>query len=595
MFKYLSFVFLLSTFHFHVGVAQVYETFSDERLDSNPNWSIDMADWVVESGALRSNSDVASSTLQATFPSSLATVVEWSFNVTLKFNTSSNNYVDVFLMTEDADLSNSLASAYFVRIGNTKDEISLYKRFDGTTTEIIDGEDGRTASSNNRITVLVQRDSMSNWTLKADIDDGAGYRLEGSVMDTSISSSRYFGILVKQSTASFHKKHFFDNIRIGAIVEDTLAPIVEEVRVISSLQIDVVFNEEVSFLDTLNPFVSTFSNGSSYVAQKDSLNGALIHLILNESLPNQENISSKLSGIIDLSGNEIDTTFSFEVLFSEPSFVGDLVINELLFNPFSNGVDFVEIYNRSDKVLDLESFYFGNLENATFINLYPIIDSARFMFPGTYYAVCTDTLKLKAQYETGNLIETNRLPSMNNAEGSICLVSDSIIFDYLVYNEDMHYPLLKDVEGVSLERVDFNRLSTDKTNWHSASSLDDYGTPGRENSQYMEANETKQILSISPEVFSPDGDGTADVTSISYQLDEPGLKGNITIYDSNGRLVIRLMDNKLLGTNGVISWDGINENSEKERIGIYIVFFETLSMSGTIERYKRTVVLAGKI
>ena len=48
----------------------------------------------------------------------------------------------------------------------------------------------------------------------------------------------------------------------------------------------------------------------------------------------------------------------------------------------------------------------------------------------------------------------------------------------------------------------------------------------------------------------------------------------MVIYDAKGRLIKNLVQNELLGIAGTYSWDGITENNEKARIGIYIIFVD---------------------
>jgi flagellar hook assembly protein FlgD len=159
----------------------------------------------------------------------------------------------------------------------------------------------------------------------------------------------------------------------------------------------------------------------------------------------------------------------------------------------------------------------------------------------------------------------------------------------------MQFPLLNVTKGVSLERIDFNRATGDKTNWHSASEAVGFATPGYKNSQYNDAKETDNEIAISPEIFSPDEDGMNDVVSINYHFSTPGYVANVTIYDSKGRLIKNLIRNELLGINGTFSWDGITEDREKARIGIYIIFTEVFDVSGNVKHYKNTCVLAGKL
>ena len=68
--------------------------------------------------------------------------------------------------------------------------------------------------------------------------------------------------------------------------------------------------------------------------------------------------------------------------------------------------------------------------------------------------------------------------------------------------------------------------------------------------------------------------------------------GTLHIYDSEGRMVRRLMTNTLLGREGSIAWDGINEDRQKAAIGIYVVYFEAFNTSGDTQHVKTTCVLA---
>jgi len=159
----------------------------------------------------------------------------------------------------------------------------------------------------------------------------------------------------------------------------------------------------------------------------------------------------------------------------------------------------------------------------------------------------------------------------------------------------MHFALLNDTKGITLERIDFNRATNDKTNWHSAAKAIVYGTPGYRNSQYVDAGETDNAIEITPEIFSPDEDGMNDVVNINYKFDTPGYTANISIYDSKGRLTKLLIRNELLGTTGTYSWDGINESKEKASIGIYIIYVEVFNLKGDVKKYKKTCVLGSKL
>lgn len=183
-----------------------------------------------------------------------------------------------------------------------------------------------------------------------------------------------------------------------------------------------------------------------------------------------------------------------------------------------------------------------------------------------------------------------------NIDDDVVTLSDknSIVIDNLIYTSKMHFPLLVSSKGVSLERIDFNRPTSDKTNWNSASEAVGFATPAYKNSQYLLADGGSGV-SITNPLFSPDNDGYYDVLNINYKLDEIGKVANIYIYDSKGRQVRYLIRNQQLQQEGTLSWNGINDDNEKAPIGIYVVYIELFNLSGKLNKYKLSCTLAGKL
>lgn len=302
--------------------------------------------------------------------------------------------------------------------------------------------------------------------------------------------------------------------------------------------------------------------------------------------------------INDCVGNLIDAGFAFLIL-PEQGEPGDIIINEALFNPRTGGSDFVEIYNRSNKDIDLRNWKLANYDKDTISNLRTITDDYRILRPGNYAMLSKDTANIKKEYplaESSTFIQMASKPAFNNTSGNIILINNKDeVSDRFDYNENMHFPLLNSKKGVSLERLDFYRPTDDPTNWQSAAESVGFATPGYKNSQYLESNFSGGDITINPAIFSPDNDGYQDVLNINYQFNQSGYVGNITIYDSNGRLVKNLMQNELLGTSGTITWNGINENNERASIGIYIIYFEVFDLNGKVIKYKKTCVLASRL
>jgi len=305
----------------------------------------------------------------------------------------------------------------------------------------------------------------------------------------------------------------------------------------------------------------------------------------------------------DCVGNKISVnqTAKFGIPFF-PTDSAALVINEVLADPKAGGVDFVEIYNRSDKVYDFADMNLSSLTESK--NIINHADLDKFdnvlSLPGSYTVLCTDPEAVKSQYYTPNpynFIEMESFPSLNNDGGTVILTNDSDlkVIDQMSYTDDMNYPLLNSADGVSLERVSYNRPASDITNWHSAAEPVGFGTPAYLNSQFIADTVTDGTVSLDLEIFSPDNDGYNDVLNIYCKSDTPGKMVNIAIYDSKGRLIKYLVRNELMSSESVYSWDGINENNLKANIGIYIVFVEMLGLDGKVDHFKKTVVLATKL
>ncbi|HEY9125361.1 MAG TPA: lamin tail domain-containing protein, partial [Bacteroidales bacterium] len=297
--------------------------------------------------------------------------------------------------------------------------------------------------------------------------------------------------------------------------------------------------------------------------------------------------------ICDCNGKPIvKTELSFVLPLEADS--NDLVINEVLFNPYAGSTYFVEFYNRSDKPLDIGSLYFARFDTLTneVYNFCSISEQGSFLMPHKIMAICKDTLllsKFYKLYDTCVVLSNRDFPSLDNKQGRIGIINrQQQIIDQLNYYEDWHLPFLSSKEGVSLERLSSEALTNDRNNWYSAAGTYGYATPGYANSQKQVNNITNDgIISITPEVFSPNGDGFNDFTTIEIKPSETGVLGAIKIFDSNGNMVRTLLQQQLISENDRFVWNGLSDTNKILPSGIYIVWLRTISKNGKVdERYK---------
>ena len=300
----------------------------------------------------------------------------------------------------------------------------------------------------------------------------------------------------------------------------------------------------------------------------------------------------------DCPGNPIGSGNSATFALPEPVQVGDVVINEVMYDPVVGGTDFVELYNRSNKVLSLAGWKLANETDGVIGNATVITTAAFIVMPGAYAVVAESVENIADQYPLGHtdrFVEAD-MPSYNNGEGVVVLqdaTGDTL--DRFAYNDNLHFELLNSTDGVSLERVNPDRPASDNTNWHSAAEAVGYATPGYLNSQFSENPSPSGELTIEPSIFSPDNDGYQDLLTVAYKLDEPGFTGTMSVFDVAGREMVKLMDNELLGTSGSVSWNGIMESGDLARMGAYVVVFEAFDLQGNVERFRETVALAHKL
>ena len=282
--------------------SQILDNFNDGNFTGNPVWIGDSLNWTVIDGELRSNSINPSSDFYLSTASANAFNCQWDFFVNLQLQTSSANYTDLYLISDSSNVKDVNSNGYFVRIGNTADEISLYKQINGITTKIIDGIDATVNSSNNRIDIKIIRNANHEWKLYSNTEgNGFACNIEGTVIDSSIVRSNYFGIFVQQSTSTFHLNHYYDNIYIGPIVYDTIAPAIISTTVISATEVDISFSETVELMsaELVNNY-STNNAGNPITAIRDENNFNTVHLTFANSFTDSTLNTISISTILDL-------------------------------------------------------------------------------------------------------------------------------------------------------------------------------------------------------------------------------------------------------------------------------------------------------
>lgn len=489
-------LFLLFLLHKN-AFSQLNDKFDDGDFTINPTWLAPnaSANFVVEDGQLRSNSILANSSFYLVTTNSLALNTIWEFDCNLKLATSGSNYADIYLISNSDNLSsNNIVNGYFVRIGNTDDEISLFKRSGNlsTATKIIDGQNGTVSSTtNNPFKIRVTRSAEGEFTLEWDKSQtGNQFQLEGKVLDKQFITSQWFGIYIQQSTASFHQKHYFDNFSIKEVEIDTEAPQILSIHPDKN-KLNIFFNEKID-LNGIDLF-NNFSLQSSDLKIKDFStvsNNITLEFDKEFETGNYKLIISKIK---DLAGNENSEPVFVDFSYVKPYRVKpmDIVINEIFADP-SPQIDlptseFIELYNTTNQQIALKGFKYADATTSyTFNNEY--------LLPNEYLILCTksDTTEYK---KYGRTVGISPWPSLNNDKDILTLSDpDGVIIHQVHYFDSWYRDAIKKNGGYTLELIDPASACVQAQNY-SASIDPSGGTPGKQNSIYK-SNLTGNSLNI---------------------------------------------------------------------------------------------------
>ncbi|HET9136021.1 MAG TPA: hypothetical protein VFO76_05235, partial [Candidatus Kapabacteria bacterium] len=184
---------------------------------------------------------------------------------------------------------------------------------------------------------------------------------------------------------------------------------------------------------------------------------------------------------------------------------------------------------------------------------------------------------------------------LNEDDGSITLVNaNASAFDSVYYDQTYYSTNLSSPAGISLERKSIESSSTDRSNWGSCVA-DDGATPLAVNSLAFNDGNTIPTVSasITPNPFSPDGDGFEETTTIDLKLpiDDEAVF-SIKIYDSRGRIVRILSEHRRIVRTCSFEFDGRDDHGQTLPIGLYTLVAEPIA--GAVQGVKKGIVIARK-
>lgn len=503
----------------------------------------------------------------------------------LTIGTSNKTFPEVFIEPQDyLILCKDDASTLFSEYGNTLG----FSSFSLTNS-------GQAIILRNNQGIIITQVTYSDTWYKDDLKKNGGWSLELIDPENFCETSFNWTASVNSNggTPGSINSVFGENI-------DNEPPLILRAEYLNEHRITVVFSKS---MDASTVSVSNNWNVNNdltiagiFPVEPDYISAQI--LFIQEIQPNIiYTLKTTNDNILDCSGSYIEA--GSEIFFATPDLIdkNDIIINEILHNAQIGGAQYIELYNRSDKTLDTKDLRLIFEKSSGETSEYTI--PSFLMLPQSFCVLSKNPEAVKSQYyipNPENFITVESFPTLTVSEGIIRIakVEDATqVIDAMQYNEKMHDALLNSVKGVSLERINPERPSGDKTNWHSAAELAGFGTPGYKNSQFDDGT-VEDLISIDPEIFTPNNDGFDDYLNIRYQFDESGYIMNVYIFDARGIKIRHLINNESVGTLGAFSWDGKNESGQLSNAGIYIIYIEIFDLKGNVKRYKKTGTLGVK-
>lgn len=599
IFTFLS--LLLSLFLAPAGCRTADPLFSGEPVATS--WAGDLSDFYeTEDGGWILDSPETTGEATVYMPVDAPSAREYAFRLLTDLNPSSRNYARFYLWSETPDPQNP-GEAYFIRLGYTDDNVCLcHQTGTKAPTVRIAGRQKLLDADGSDVAVRLTVDEAGTFRLFTRLYGEPAETEEGTYTAQEPLPLRPGYLMLNCKFTSKGRNAFaFDAIRVQATGSSGKpeppdisgdAPAVSEVRPLSDRSFRFVFDRETDWSEALFTL-----NGKPAAGISAAGNGR--ELTVTFAAPMQPGATQRLiwKGIRARNG-QTTTEGSLEFTYApddEPDRIGpgDVVINEILYEPFSGGSEYFEVYNRTARDLSVAGLAVavrrqdGNLSTA-----YPLSGAREPLQAEGYLAFTRDKAGVEAFYSVerpDKLCEIAKLPALSNSGATLVLfdAESRQVIDEAAYSPSWHDPLLRPTRGVSLERISADAPSNESANWISAAGSAGGGTPGYRNSQAGFPSAGTQAPGFSAPVRDP----VTGIYTCSYLLDKAGYTCRSEIYDTAGRLTARITVGETVGTAGTLRWDGKGTAGKPLPEGLYICYAEFIHPEGKVHRFKKAFVV----
>jgi len=331
---------------FTPAYCQIEEYFDNGHLN---NWQGDKSAFVLDqTDQLQLNASGAGS-YYLVHPATALNESRWQLNIHFEFNPSSANFLRFYLISDTPDLHGEL-NGYYLKVGGTPDEVSLYRQDGNQHTILIDGRDKILDSNPVVLGLTVTRDNTGNWTLLTDLNHTGLWHTEGQVQDGQYQNGGWLGFRATV-TKTRKDKIWLDNLFYEGIpIRDEQPPILQDIWVHSNKHLKLLFDEEV--------MASTESFALHGAGRPDSVSQSEREADLfwdEPTLISGHEYRLYIQRLSDIEGNTLTDSIDFSHFLQPELTFQDVLINEIMADPVP-AVDLpegemIELYNRTNQMI----------------------------------------------------------------------------------------------------------------------------------------------------------------------------------------------------------------------------------------------------
>jgi hypothetical protein len=271
----------------------------------------------------------------------------------------------------------------------------------------------------------------------------------------------------------------------------------------------------------------------------------------------------------------------------------DVVITEILFDPLPGQTEFVELFNRSERVVELRDLLVARADTTGLVTGWSDSQPLSFwLFPGCYAVIPADEALLRSGWpgmDPALLAARTDLPALTNGESRLLLLNrGQQVIDAITWSPEWHYPFLSETRGVSLERLDPALPGVLRSSWFSASADVGGSTPGAPNScRSPPETGTDDRFTLQPAAGFTSANGVTRQVGITYRFGEAGWFLRIQVFDRSGVSIRELFPFGAAGPEGMAAWDGLDDAQCAVPDGIYLLVADYYHPSGSRGRWRR--------